>query len=281
MIEEEWLRILRAQDQCLRKMLEALFRGPDPTVVVPDDRAIAEAPQDFYLCCSRCPVRLPPTPATPQVSSSNSSVDIRESAIAPSSPVTPQSPLTQSFPGSSGTPTMGSPSGLKRKRQSGPAPRKSDDLKARLRHAITAWVGSVYESGSQDISAMATGRDGIISYEHIDTIVRLALRLDRSVQGEDFASLLKMMPDPQLRETLSGMLRRAVKIWDELEKQRRRRECEAAVKAYDAAEERKEAWLSDPANRGRVCPPEIDILPKKPVSDCGLHVMRMTNQAIG
>lgn len=137
----------------------------------------------------------------------------------------------------------------------------------RFRRAITAWIGSSWSSGSHGISALATGRDGILSYEHIETIVRLAMRLDLSVMGEDFSSLLGMMAETRYREALSAMLRKAVKMWDDSEKARKRREANDRVAEYDAAEKRKKEWKADPANGDKTCSPEIADLPPKPVSE--------------
>jgi hypothetical protein len=137
-----------------------------------------------------------------------------------------------------------------------------------MRKNILEWRNSIWASNLESISSLASGRDGILSYGHVDKVARLALRIHRTMAAEEFHRSLKMMRDSYHRELLLGVLREAVEAWDEEEKAEKRRMPDGRVAEYDAAVARLRAWTANPANKGQNPPVQIATIPPKPASGC-------------
>jgi hypothetical protein len=242
--------MLRATDKCITHALEEFHEGPPPTIILEEDPPSQESIE--YDCCNRHAETTVSEFAIPKVPSlvpdeEDSDDQSSQFSSMPNTPVGSSQPRT-------------------RTRSSRRPARKSEELVVELRGVISRWINSTWAAEPEDVSIIATGRNGILPFHRIEKVARLALKLGCTVSSTEFPDLLTMVPKKHNRVRLTDILDAHTSAWDVRQNEEELRSIEEKVRRYEEREAGKREWQSDAANAGLETPAEFDHQGEKIVS---------------
>jgi hypothetical protein len=134
-----------------------------------------------------------------------------------------------------------------------------------LRGVIRRWIDGLWAAKPEGISAQARGRDGLLSFYHIEKVARLALKLGRTVPRSGFPALLTMMHNAHYQERLTDLLDSHTREWDDQKFREQRSEMAKKVEEWVELEAQQKPWKADPANEGKDTPAKLESQGSEPV----------------